>query len=246
MSSKKSKTSAECSVPTHCTGQPPAEVSDAAAKLSMIPEDQVAGSRAGHAALPKENRSPNLTLLDHLEAESDTYADIDQVWPAPLRHSSHSKQHASCASDMTRLILLYCCLMLLQATSGQETSDAPTNSSEGLLNLLLLADSSLQDCDNDLSNDMTNLPEAMPEQMTDDAMPRGTEDTATASMSPRTAGSQQSTSDASQQRSVSAGKLTATCPQLQTVHNLILLHFGPVGSCCLCLHQRGSCHREDK
>lgn len=97
MSSKKSKTSAECSASLQCTAEPPAEVSDAAAKLSDIAEDnQVAGSCARHTALPKENRSPNLTLLDHLEAELDTYTDLDQVLDVALRLSSYSKQHASC------------------------------------------------------------------------------------------------------------------------------------------------------
>ena len=97
MSSKKSKTSAECSASLQCTAQPPADMSDATVKLSDSAEDhQVAGSCVGHAALPKENRSPNLTLLDHLEAELDTYTDLDQVLDAALMHSSYSKERASC------------------------------------------------------------------------------------------------------------------------------------------------------
>ena len=213
------------------TAQPPAEVSDAAAKLSDMPEDLVASSCAGHAATPKENRSPNLTLLDHLEAELDTYTDLHQVLAAALRPSSCSKQPASCTQDMVSVTLNSLLLMLLQAASGQETSAAPTNSSEGLLNLLLLADSSLQDCDSDLSNDMPNQPEAVSEQTTDDAMHRGTEDNATASMALHTADNQPSTSHASQQRPISAGILTEIFLWLQTVHNLLLLHFGPLCPC---------------
>ena len=231
MSSKKSKTSAECSVSMQYTAQPPAVVSDAAAKLSDSPEDLVACSCAGHTAVPKENRSPNLTLLDHLEAELDTYSDLRQVLAAALRHSSYSKQCASCAQDMLSVNLHSLLPMLLQATSGQETSAAPTDSSEGLLNLLLLADSSLQDCD-DPSIDMPNQPEAMSEQMTDDAMHRGTEDNVTASMSLHTAENQPNTSQASQQRPMSAGTLTSSflrgCKKPTTC---CCQHFGPLSPC---------------
>lgn len=87
ISSKRSKTTAECSGSVQCTAQPPAEVSATAAKSDTVEDNQLAGSCAGHAALPKENRSPNLTLLDHLEAELDTYAELDQVLTAASRSS---------------------------------------------------------------------------------------------------------------------------------------------------------------
>ena len=120
--------------------------------------------------------------------------------------------------------------MLLQATSGQETSAAPTSSSEGLLNLLLLADSSLQDCDSDPSNVMSNQPEAVSEHRTDDAMHRGTEDIATTSMSLYNAEDQPSTSDAGQQRPMSAGTLAASfsgCRQCTTCCCDTLVLFAP-------------------
>ena len=239
MSSKKSKTAADGTALMHGTAQSPAEVSDAAAKLSDIPEDQVTGSCAGHAALPKENRSPNVTLLDHLEAELDAYTDSDQVLAAALRHSSYSKQHALSVQDMTSVNFHSLLLILLQAKTGQETSAAPSSSSEGLLNLLLLADSSLQDCDNDPSNDMPNQPEAVSEQVTGGAMHDGTEDVAAASMSLHPAGHLHSTSDASQQRPMSAGILTANFLQLQTVHNCFCKSLVPFA------HALSSCIKAD-
>lgn len=82
VSAKKSKVSAECSTGhgSECTAQPLDDVLDTAAKLSGAAADnQAAGCCNGHTALPKENRSPNLTFLDHLEAELDTYSDLNQV-----------------------------------------------------------------------------------------------------------------------------------------------------------------------
>lgn len=98
--------------------------------------------------------------------------------------------------------------MLVQATSSQETSAAATDSSEGLLNLLLLADSSLQDYNSDISNDMLNKTEAVAEQRDDEAMHRDAEDTMIASSSLHTSDDQLSISCASQQRPSSAGALT--------------------------------------
>lgn len=100
--------------------------------------------------------------------------------------------------------------MLLQATSSQETAAAATDSSEGLLNLLLLADSSLQDYCSDISNDMPNQTEAVTEQRNDEAKHRDAEDSVIASQSLHTADDQPSISCASQQRPSSAGALTTT------------------------------------
>lgn len=98
---------------------------------------------------------------------------------------------------------------LLQATNFEEDSTAHTDSSEGLLNLLLLADSSLQDCIGDVSNDMPDQQEAAAEQGSDDATHTGGDDSSAQSMSLQTAENQPSTSNASKQHPISAGTLTA-------------------------------------
>ncbi|KAL3135344.1 hypothetical protein ABBQ32_007535 [Trebouxia sp. C0010 RCD-2024] len=94
---------------------------------------------------------------------------------------------------------------LNQATSLEEAAAAPTDSSDGLLNLLLLADSSLQDCISDPSMDMPDEPEAATEQWSSDVMHSDAEDSGSLSMSLQTSEEQLSTADASKQHPSAAG-----------------------------------------
>ncbi|DBA91117.1 TPA: hypothetical protein ACH3X1_016080 [Trebouxia sp. C0004] len=87
---------------------------------------------ATHAWRTKENRSPNLTMLQQLQGDLDPFHEGQQI------------------AD--------------QVASLEEGPVSPIHTSEGLLNLLLLADSSLQDT----SNDQLELGDTTAKQELDD------------------------------------------------------------------------------
>ncbi|KAL3131260.1 hypothetical protein ABBQ38_000557 [Trebouxia sp. C0009 RCD-2024] len=97
-----------------------------------------------------------------------------------------------------------------QATSLEGAAAAPTDSSDGLLNLLLLADSSLQDCISDPS--MAGA-EAATEQWCSDIMHSNAEDSGSFSTSLQTSEDQLSTADASKQHPSAAGLRPAITAQ---------------------------------
>ncbi|DBA71554.1 TPA: hypothetical protein ACH3X2_001024 [Trebouxia sp. C0005] len=90
--------------------------SDAAAEQEAQPGITTEGT-VTHVWRTKENRSPNLTMLQQLQEDLDPFVEGQQI------------------AD--------------QVASLEEGPVLPTQTSEGLLNLLLLADSSLQDTSND-------------------------------------------------------------------------------------------------
>lgn len=107
--------------------------------------------------------------------------------------------------------------ILLQVTSTDESA-VPTDSSEGLLNLLLLADSSLQECSSDPSKDMPDEPQAATAQWGTDVIGTDATESVTLSMSLQTAEVQPSTAFASMQHPTVAGKLTATFVDSNNAH----------------------------
>ena len=64
--------------PTH-TAQSGDAADTAAGKSHITEEIQLAGGLTGHLAMLKENRSPNLTLLDALVADPDSGIESKQA-----------------------------------------------------------------------------------------------------------------------------------------------------------------------